>query len=103
MSYVEESNLDPRNCLGKLVLFTRHHHFRVTLLFVLFLRHQGAGFRWVIACKNFELAAESGSLQNIKERLNCGKGHGLFSEDEMLALAGQRNEIWTQRLSGRTR
>src|SRR5205814_8679613 len=102
MSYVEESSCDPGNCLAKwfclqdTIILELHAGVSV-------LHHQGAGCRCVIPCKNFELAAESGALQNIEKRLNRGKDRGLFSEDEVVALAVQWNEVQTECLGGRTR
>jgi hypothetical protein len=51
------------------------------------LHNQGAGLRCVIAGEHFQFATESGALQNIKEDLDCGKPHGLFSKHQVITFA----------------
>jgi hypothetical protein len=60
---------------------------------------QRAGLRRVISGKHFEFAPEGRPLQNIEERLDCGKPCRLLSEDEVVTLAVQGREVQTERLS----
>src|SRR5262249_13104813 len=91
-----------KDCPEKIVLFTRHYHFRVTPFWPR-SRHKKSRLRGVVTRENLELAAKRGALQNVEKCLDRGKACHLFSEYEVIAFAVQRYEIETEGLRRRTR
>src|SRR5262249_38031923 len=89
MSYCEQSSCERRKLSRE--EFVLHDTIVLELHTCLRSRYKRSGLRGVVACKNLELAAKRGALQNIEKSLDCRKTGRLFSQDEIVALAVQGN------------
>src|SRR6266852_6081891 len=67
------------------------------------LRDAAAGAGGVVASQGFQLAAEGGTGQGIQEHLDCGESEVRATDCEVVAFAGEREEIESEYAGGGAR